>query len=288
MNKSDLKKKFIIGSANFTQKYGADPIKINQLEIKKIFKLSKKNNILKIDTAYDYFKEKKIFKKIDKEFNFITKITPDYKWTSLDYCKNKLKNHFEKLNGNKIETLLFHDVDILLKKNGLKIFRNVEFLKKKYFKKIGISIYDTKCLSYLISHYDLDVVQCPFNLLDKRIVSSGWLKKLKKKGIEIHVRSIFLQGILVNKNVYKKKYFKKWKNLFSEWFRNLENNNISPIDYCLSDLIKYDFDQIIIGVNNYDNLNEILNFKIIKNINKNKIINIKENDLKLIDPRKWK
>lgn len=93
---------------------------------------------------------------------------------------------------------------------------------------------------------------------------------------------------MVNKNVYKKKYFKKWKNLFSEWFRNLENNNISPIDYCLSDLIKYDFDQIIIGVNNYDNLNEILNFKIIKNINKNKIINIKENDLKLIDPRKWK
>ena len=93
MNKSDLKKKFIIGTANFTQKYGADPIKINQLEIKKIFKLSKKNNILKIDTAYDYFKEKKIFKKIDKKFNFITKITPDYKWTSLDYCKNRLKFH---------------------------------------------------------------------------------------------------------------------------------------------------------------------------------------------------
>ena len=140
----------------------------------------------------------------------------------------------------------------------------------------------------MISRYDLDVVQCPFNILDKRIVNSGWLKKLKQKEIEVHIRSIFLQGILVNKNIYKKKYFKKWKNLFSDWFYNLENYNISPIDYCLSDLLKYDFDQIVIGVNNSKNLNEILNFKVIKNINKNKIINIKENDLNLIDPRNWK
>lgn len=287
MIKSNFKKKIIIGSANFTQKYGVDPIKINQLEIKKILKLSKKNNIFKIDTAYDYFKENKIYKKIDKKFKFITKITPDHNWKSLDYCKNQLEDHFEKLNGNKIETLLFHNVDILFKKYGSKIFKNIEFFKNKYFNKIGISIYDTKCLSYLISHYDLDVVQCPFNLLDKRIVESGWFKKLKKKGIEVHIRSIFLQGILVNKNIYKKKYFKKWKNLFSEWFRNLESNNISSIDYCLSDLLQYDFDQIIIGVNNYKNLNEILNFKIIKNKNDNKIINNKENDLQLIDPRKW-
>ena len=150
---------------------------------------------MKIDTAYDYLKEKKIFKKIDKKFKFTTKINPDFKWISLNYCKDKLKNHFDKLNGNKIETLLFHNVDILFKKYGLKIFKNIEFFKNKYFNKIGISIYDTKCLSYLISRYDLDVVQCPFNILDKRIVNSGWLKKLKQKEIEVHIRSIFSRNI---------------------------------------------------------------------------------------------
>ena len=114
MNKNYFKKKIIIGSANFTQKYGADPIKINQLEINKILKLLIKNNVLKIDTANDYLKEKKIFKKIDKKFKFTTKINPDFKWISLNYCKDKLKNHFDKLNGNKIK-LLFHNVDILFK-----------------------------------------------------------------------------------------------------------------------------------------------------------------------------
>ena len=66
---------------------------------------------------------------------------------------------------------------------------------------------------------------------------------------------------MFNTSVYKKKYFKKWQKLFFKWFQDLEVNNISAIDYCLSDLINYDFDRIIIGVNNYNDLNEIINFK---------------------------
>jgi len=93
-----------------------------------------------------------------------------------------------------------------------------------------------------------------------------------------------LQGLLVNKLVHKKKYFIKWNNFFSNWFQFLENKNISSIDYCLSDLMKYDFDQIIVGINNYNNLKQILNFK---KIDQNKIFNFKTNDIKLIDPRKW-
>ena len=167
----------------------------------------------------------------------------------------------------------------------LKDTQNIETLKKKkYFKKIGLSIYDAEYLNYLIDNYKPDIVQAPYNILDKRIINSGWFNKLKDKGIEIHIRSIFLQGLLVNKLVYKKKYFKKWRFFFIKWFQNLENNNISPIDYCLSDLLNHDFDQIIIGINSYDNLKEIINFKIIKN---KKMLNFKKKELKLIDPRKW-
>ena len=43
MNKNELKKRFIIGTANFTQKYGADPKEIDNKEIKKILNLAKKN-----------------------------------------------------------------------------------------------------------------------------------------------------------------------------------------------------------------------------------------------------
>lgn len=286
MNKTKLKRRLVIGSANFTQKYGADPIKLNDKENKKILNLAKKNGIYEIDTAKSYLKNKDIFLNIDKKFKFSTKIIPDSKWVSLEFCQKQLEDHFKNLNTNKIETLLFHDVKILFTKTGVKIFKNLEVLKKKkYFKKIGLSIYDTNCLNYINSNYNFDVVQCPYNILDKRILTTGWHDKLKNQGIEIHIRSIFLQGLLVNKSVYKKNYFKKWQKLFFNWFKNLENNNISPIDYCLSDLLNYDFNKIIIGINNSENLKEIINFK---TIGKNKMINFNISDTKLIDPRNWK
>ena len=88
------------------------------------------------------------------------------------------------------------------------------FEKKKYFNKIGFSIYQTNSLSKLISNYNFDVVQCPYNILDKRILNTGWFDNLKNQGKEIHVRSIFLQGLLVNKAIYIKNYFKNGKKVF--------------------------------------------------------------------------
>ena len=286
MNKTQLIKRLVIGSANFTQKYGADPIKLNYKENRKILKLAKNIGIYEIDTAKTYLKRKDIFLDMDKKFKFSTKIIPNSKWVSLEFCQKQLEDHFKSFSTNKIETLLFHDIKILFTKRGMKIFKNLEVLKKKkFFKKIGLSIYDTSCLNYLNSNYNFDVVQCPYNILDKRILTTGWHDKLKNQGIETHIRSIFLQGLLVNKSVYKKFYFKKWQKLFFNWFKNLENNNISPIDYCLSDLLNFDFDKIIIGINNSENLKEIINFKTIR---KNKMINFNISDTKLIDPRNWK
>jgi aryl-alcohol dehydrogenase-like predicted oxidoreductase len=286
VNKTKLKNRIVIGSANFSQKYGADPIKLNHRENRKILNLAKNNGIYEIDTAKAYIKNKGIFSKIDKKFKFSTKIISDSRWVSLEFCQKQLEDHFKNLNTNKIETLFFHDIKILFTKKGTKIFKNLEVLKeKKFFKKIGISIYDTNCLNYINLNYNFDAVQCPYNILDKRIITTGWYDKLKNQGIETHVRSIFLQGLLVNKLLYKKNYFKKWKKLFINWFQSLENDNISPIDYCLSDLMNYDFDKIIIGINNSENLKEIINFK---TVTKNKMINFNISDTKLIDPRCWK
>ena len=126
----------MIGSANFTQKYGADPTRIKYNEIKKILKLAKENSIYKIDTAEAYLKNKYIFKKIDKKFKFSTKVILDHNWVSLEFCQKQLENHFKSFNNNKVETLFLHDVKVLFTKNGIKIFKNLEALKKKkIFKK---------------------------------------------------------------------------------------------------------------------------------------------------------
>ena len=130
MNKTQLIKRLVIGSANFTQKYGADPIKLNDKENKKILNLAKNVGIYEIDTAKTYLKNKDIFLDIDKKFKFSTKIIPNSKWVSLDFCQKQLDDHFKSFGTNKIETLLFHDIKILFTKKGMKIFNNLEVLKK--------------------------------------------------------------------------------------------------------------------------------------------------------------
>ena len=122
MNKSQLKKRIIIGSANFTQRYGADSTKVNIDEIKKILNLAKKNKIYEIDSAEAYLKDKKMFIGTNKKFIFSTKILPDAKWESLEYCQAKLEKHFKIFNFNNINVVFFHDFKILFSKNGHKIF----------------------------------------------------------------------------------------------------------------------------------------------------------------------
>ena len=142
MSRANLKHKFIIGTANFTQTYGANPTNVSKNEIIKILHLAKKHKINKIDTAEAYLKTNYNFKKIEKTF----------KWTSLEFCQKKLQNHIKSFSGKQLETLLFHDTKILFTQKGDKIFKNLELLKsKKYFHKIGLAIYDTNYLSTLIN-----------------------------------------------------------------------------------------------------------------------------------------
>ena len=286
MKISKLNKKLVIGSANFIKKYGIESSKVKEDEIYKILDLAKKNGIYKFDTAEAYLKKNNIFKNTDKKFRFYTKLFPDAKWVSLEFCQKKIEDHLNLFDRCKIDILFFHDIKILFSKKGKKIFKNLEILKKKnFFKKIGLSIYDTDCLEYLNSKYDFDAIQIPYNVLDNRILTSGWYSKLKNQGKEIHVRSIFLQGLLVNNLLYRNKYFKKWEKIFDNWFEFLKSKNMSPIDYCLNDALTNDFDQIVIGINNSENLKKIINFKTIEI---NKMISFRFNDTKLIDPRKWK
>ena len=94
-----------------------------------------------------------------------------------------------------------------------------------------------------------------------------------------------MQGLLINRSIYKNKYFLQWNKILTEWFNFLEKKNISPIDYCLNYSMNYDFDGIVIGINSSKNLKEIINFK---SISRNRMKNFEMTDIKLIDPRNWK
>ena len=87
----------------------------------------------------------------------------------------------------------------------------LKYLKKgKLAKKIGVSGYNPNEIKKILKIWKPDVIQLPFNIFDQRLISSKVIDLLYKKKIEIHVRSIFLQGMLVRTKIPKKlKKFKK-------------------------------------------------------------------------------
>ena len=137
----------------------------------------------------------------------------------------------------------------------------------------------------ILDQFKIDFIQLPFNVFDRRILKKKILKKIKKKGVKIHVRSIFLQGLLIEKNFQIPSHLSNLKKNLKNWHQWLKKNNIDPLNGCIEFVSNYkQIDKFVIGFNNFKQFNQIINFKK-KNLNFKKLnLNLNE---KSIDPRKW-
>jgi aryl-alcohol dehydrogenase-like predicted oxidoreductase len=285
-------KKIIIGTAQFIANYGIKnrKIKITKNKATTILKYCEKNKINILDTSDVYPCFKKFLPSYNlKNWKISLKISDDlfvklFKKKRFTYFCNKILSKFKK---KKIDYLFFHNTKSLLCKDGKNIYLEVQDLKKKgVIKKIGVSVYNLKEINNIIKNFRIDVIQIPFNVFDQRIKSERILKKLKSLKIEIHARSIFLQGLLLMKEKQLPKKFLMFDKHFKKWFQFYKKNKLSPLNECLNFAFNNTFiDKYVIGVDSIENLKEIINCKIKKN--KRNYNNLKSENKFLIDPRTW-
>ena len=280
-----INNKLIIGTANFGQQYGIGKSKVDSKKLYKILKYAETKNLNHFDTAIAYNNNQNLFKRFNSISKINLKITPNKKWEKLSYCKNIFQ--VIKINKNiKLNSIMFHQSKFFHSSNCRKIFNNLLLLKKeKFFGKIGVSIYNFHDLNYIIKNFKIDIVQCHFNILDRRLIQNNWLKILRSKKIEVHIRSIFFQGLLTDKKFTKDKYFKEWRPIFQDWFKDIKNQKIKPIDVCLSYVLSHNIDKLVIGIDNISHLKSIINFKKIRKLENFDYIRI--NNINLYDTRKW-
>ena len=107
---------------------------------------------------------------------------------------------------------------------------------------------------------------------------------MKKKGIKIHVRSIFLQGLLLNNLTLKKKFFYEFKDKIKLLNDYANYKRANPLDLCLNYVMSFKIDKIVIGFSNLNNLKQIISYKKVKNLDYKKFSNINN---KLLDLRNW-
>ena len=288
---TNLKTKIGIGTLQFGLNYGIAN-KSGKLKIKEILKIKKiaqKNNIDLIDTASAYGDcEERLGRANFSKFKIVTKLPVSkpgnnyYVWTV-----NNIKKSLKRLKVKKIYAMHVHAPKYLLEKKGIQIYRALsDFKKRGIIKKIGVSIYTIKELNLLLKKFKIDLVLLPFNVFDQRSIKNNILKNLKKKKIEIHTRSTFLQGLLVldKKNIPNK--FNKWRKLFNKWDDLARILKKSKFEICLQYALSNPYiDKVILGVDNAKQFQQIVsNAKLLK-FNLKKLDASKEIDL--INPSKW-
>lgn len=289
--------KLILGTVQLGIDYGINKKKPTLDQSLEILNYCIKNNINTFDTAQDYGNCEEIISNITNEnVNIITKInfhSKDNNLIDFDLILEKVNKSIENLKVNYIYTLLLHRFDDFLSKNlvdNLFKIKNMELIKN-----IGVSVYTVEEAIEVLKDERFTVIQIPFNYLDNQWNNEEFKNLLKKRtDVEIHVRSIFLQGILVND-------FKYWPKITGFDFEPIYNNitnlcqkyNLTKLELVVGFIksVKW-IDSVLFGVDNIEQLKENIDlYKNTSELSQNILNDYKElfNDIpkELINPVLW-
>ena len=290
---TDCHSKLAIGTANFGLAYGAANIngRLSDAEIKNIMQQAERSKVTTFDTAQGYGdSEVRLSSFMQDNTNVITKI-------GIELQNNKISSTIQqlffrslhRLQCERLYALLLHNPEVLLGREGPSIVNELQHLKDQGFvEKIGISIYDPKILNVILQSIEIDIVQLPFNIFDREIYFSGWVEKLKKKDIEIHTRSVFLQGILLMQQQNLPNWFKEnWPELFDQWFEFQQQVDANADEIALTFVLRQPWvDKVVVGVDDAQQLSRLVEIeKSVKTLYKPTFFS---RDSNLINPSKWK
>lgn len=285
-----LNKKLCIGTAQFGTKYGISNKsgKIKKKELDKLFFILKKKKIKFLDTSLNYRNCEKILNKLDLEkIEVISKIPkiPKRCPNINKWIENKVTSSLKRINKKSFYAILLHNPNDMLTNKANMIYKSLLNLKKnKKIKKIGISIYDFENSIRILKRFNFDILQCPYNVIDRRLDNIRYMNFFKRKKIEIHVRSVFLQGLLLMKKRPSK--FDKWAKLFEIWDKMNKHNTLQSALNAVNFVLKNEnINKIILGFENSNQLKSILQNYQNKKTNYPK--NISSKDLNLINPNNW-
>ena len=290
-----LVNKLCLGSVQWGSKYGISNTngQTSVDEVSKILKEARLNGIELIDTASSYGNAENILGNSDLSFFSVITKTPKFekdiiKKIDADKLVIEFKQSLEKLNISSCYGLLLHHKEDVFKSGYENIISALNNLKSSgLVKKIGVSIYDSNRINEVIEKLKPDIIQLPLNILDQRVIQNGTLKYLKSMNIEIHVRSIFLQGLLIMPYENIPPYFDTWSDKLNEWKKICLEKKMSCVEAALNFVINQpDVDYCIIGTENLKQLKQCI--LAAKNDQKLNVSQLATEDTKLINPVNWK
>jgi aryl-alcohol dehydrogenase-like predicted oxidoreductase len=174
------------------------------------------------------------------------------------WVQAQVRESLAQLRVPHLHAFLLHRPADLLQPVGRTLWTALEHVRELgLIRKIGISIYAPDELERIMPYYAVELVQSPFNLFDRRLVQSGWARRLAWRGVEIHVRSVFLQGLLLMPQ--RPSRFAAWEPFLARWdaWRRTQADN--GLAACLQFALSVpEVSRVVVGVDSVRQLREIV------------------------------
>ena len=231
--------KIALGTVQFGLDYGVSNTngQVPLEEVGRILDLAYSSGIRVLDTAQAYGTSEEVLGHFDlNRFRIVTKLFED----------GNIDDSLERLHKTSVYATLFHRENQVNDKTWA-YFEKIKAEGKT--QKIGVSSYSPAVLEAIVDHYPVEIVQFPMNMCDFRY--GCILAKLKRKNIEIHTRSAFLQGLLLMDPDKMDEYFDEIKPLF----RSIPMPRLVYALDCLKQI--GEADQIVLGVTKCSELQEV-------------------------------
>jgi len=193
--------RFILGTVQFGLAYGISNVsgKVAEGEAAHILEAAREHGIGLLDCAAAYGDAEDVLARLDargRGFGVITKTQPLSQAGSMASVLARVDRSLALL-GAPLDTIMVHHARDLEGEAGAAIWAGLQALKSSsQVRRIGISAYYADGPLKLAQRFSPDVMQLPVSILDQRLVADGTLAALAALGVEVHARSIFLQGAI--------------------------------------------------------------------------------------------
>lgn len=281
--------KLALGTAQFGQTYGVANTagEITPAGIKTILQTACEHGIDTLDTAVAYGNsEQRLGAAGVQCWQVISKIPalPSGTTNITDWLVAHIENALQRLHIKQLTGLLLHHPADVITYNEYPAALHA--LKERgLVNRIGFSIYNPAELTELLRHYPADIIQAPLNVLDRRLIHSGWLSRLTEQGIIVHTRSVFLQGLLLMPAQKRPAYFKTWP-ILEKWDQWCAKTAQSPLTAALGFALKQmGVARVVVGVDSPAQFNQILTASVTNTVPVPDALY--SEDVGLLEPARW-
>lgn len=214
----------VLGTAQIGLKYGINnsigkPTKTDSLQLMKSSLLA---GVRYFDTARVYGDSESIIGQFCDKSNLkppvITKLTSKIIGCSRSEAQrevdNSLHESLKNLKRDQLDVVMVHSADQLQNGDLGIMDRLIHHKSQGKIERLGLSIQVPDELKFLEQYPDIDLIQIPYNIFDHRW-DTELLSQISRDGLEIHVRSLLLQGLLLSEDDDKWSQANVDKNLFN-------------------------------------------------------------------------